>query len=107
MAVFRRKKNPPFSGPSFLLSWLRGEDLNLRPLGYEPNELPDCSPPRHCAKYTRHTRECQAVPPENQSLPSAMAGILVPDRVKGAGKVTGRASPESISEPGNRGGLLS
>jgi hypothetical protein len=25
---------------------LRGQDLNLRPLGYEPNELPDCSTPR-------------------------------------------------------------
>jgi hypothetical protein len=30
---------------------LRGEDLNLRPSGYEPDELPDCSTPRrpHCA----------------------------------------------------------
>ena len=26
--------------------WLRGPDLNQRPLGYEPNELPDCSTPR-------------------------------------------------------------
>jgi hypothetical protein len=26
--------------------WLRGMDLNHRPLGYEPNELPDCSTPQ-------------------------------------------------------------
>ena len=25
---------------------MRGVDLNHRPLGYEPNELPDCSTPR-------------------------------------------------------------
>ncbi len=27
------------------MEW-RGEDLNLRPSGYEPDELPDCSTPR-------------------------------------------------------------
>ena len=26
-------------------SWWRGKDLNLRPSGYEPDELPDCSTP--------------------------------------------------------------
>ena len=30
---------------SFLFE-LRGQDLNLRPSGYEPDELPDCSTPR-------------------------------------------------------------
>ena len=27
-------------------SWVRGPDLNRRPSGYEPDELPDCSTPR-------------------------------------------------------------
>ena len=27
---------------------LRGQDLNLRPSGYEPDELPGCSTPRRC-----------------------------------------------------------
>ena len=29
------------------LEW-RGQDLNLRPRGYEPRELPGCSTPRQC-----------------------------------------------------------
>ena len=35
--------------PKFLcfVIWLRGPDLNRRPSGYEPDELPGCSTPRH------------------------------------------------------------
>src|SRR5262245_11348796 len=29
---------------------LRGQDLNLRPRGYEPRELPGCSTPRHISR---------------------------------------------------------
>ena len=31
---------------SHCIKKLRGQDLNLRPSGYEPDELPDCSTPR-------------------------------------------------------------
>ena len=39
--------------------WLRGRDLNPRPLGYEPNELPDCSTPR---------QEETILPPQSVSI---------------------------------------
>ena len=52
-----RDPNPESSGrvegaatmpppPTDWIDWLRGLDLNQRPLGYEPNELPGCSTPR-------------------------------------------------------------
>ena len=45
--IFRYKKVDRFHLESVNLSWLRGQDLNLRPSGYEPDELPDCSTPRY------------------------------------------------------------
>ena len=41
-----RKRQKAARWAAWSLAWLRGLDLNQRPLGYEPNELPDCSTPR-------------------------------------------------------------
>ena len=33
-----------------IIFWMRESDLNQRPSGYEPDELPDCSIPHQRAK---------------------------------------------------------
>ena len=42
----RHKKAPLIFISEACFVWLREQDLNLRPSGYEPDELPDCSIPR-------------------------------------------------------------
>jgi hypothetical protein len=44
------------------MDWLRGMDLNHRPLGYEPNELPDCSTPQFDSSSQRLLRQTADMP---------------------------------------------
>ena len=47
-ALRQCKQKRPLFRVAFFDVWLREPDLNRRPSGYEPDELPDCSIPRLC-----------------------------------------------------------
>ena len=54
-----RKRDKPMSPGE---NWLRGRDLNSRPSGYEPDELPGCSTPRpNYADLTRRIKFKKAI----------------------------------------------
>ena len=59
---------------SYLALWLRGLDLNQRPSGYEPDELPSCSTPRQMKEwhYISYTKRCQVY------ILSGFQGIIKP-----------------------------
>ena len=67
------------------LNWVQGLDLNQRPSGYEPDELPDCSTlqcdggrdlGRGALSVNRHFRACQ------RRRASLFSTALSPDRTK-------------------------
>ena len=60
--------------------WLRGLDLNQRPLGYEPNELPDCSTPRYDLLQINNMAEKEGFePPRRFRPPGFQDRSLQPD----------------------------
>ena len=44
--LLNSKEPPIWRQLSYCKGWLRGLDLNQRPSGYEPDELPYCSTPQ-------------------------------------------------------------
>jgi hypothetical protein len=78
----------PFLGAS----WLRGWDLNPRPSGYEPDELPDCSTSRNQPS-TDPQPQASAVWGPRGSATSPVTETAA------AGKVTPRMAPGTAPSP--------
>src|ERR1043166_3889714 len=79
----RRGRRKPTTSRS-KLKWLRGRDLNPRPLGYEPNELPDCSTPRHLKNPHLNTTTTHEPLQHNHATPMTWLLVVVPGLIWGA-----------------------
>ncbi len=62
--------------------------MNLRPLGYEPSELPSCSTPRRCLQLTQP----ETLPEPTPSADGHLDGVAV-------GEAEGEADFEGLADP--------
>ncbi len=72
---FRRKQKRPLFRVAFLDVWLREPDLNRRPSGYEPDELPDCSIPRLCGGILQPNAEVSTLNPQSRQMSSILCAL--------------------------------
>src|SRR3954447_6129156 len=97
--VVRNAKAGP-SGPACVSRESRGEDLNPRPLGYEPSELPDCSTPHHEASVDRRSRQTQAHRSDDSTARPDAYGEALGEAVTGGDAVAlGVGVGDGVVEP--------
>ena len=97
------------SRPDLRRAEWRGEDLNLRPSGYEPDELPDCSTPRRRRHPTwrtgRSPRRCtDRASASNPTAAGAGTGVATASgpSAEGAAGMPGRPPAGAAAEPERR-----